>query len=288
MYEHSFSNLLRKLDMFGHTLHLDGNTTGLKMAERSAKECASNGKALIFRREIPIALNLFASEKRIEVALKGPIPKFNPDIKLADLQFISPDKYKEISLSDLPILKHHEKDISGSINMGCVISESSGVFNCGIYRIQPLSNSEAIVHCYPESGLAEELSQGKDVPVTIAVGTSFQLILTAVSKLPSHIDELKLADSIAVKGLKYIKTDLHPVPYGTQIIIQGVVSASETRDEGPFYIYTGEMSDVEKFPLMKIESVKMVDGGYYHTLVTGAEQTESKFLLDAAQRFISG
>jgi 3-polyprenyl-4-hydroxybenzoate decarboxylase len=287
MYEHSFSNIVRKLDMAGHTLHLDGNISGIKMAERAERESRPGGKALIFRRDIPIVMNLFSSVTRMEVALKEPIHKYNPEAKLPELEFMSADKYKDISLSDLPIMKHCEDDVSGSINMGCVISENEGIYNSGIYRIQPLSDSEAIIHCYPESDLAEQLSKGDDIPVTIAVGTSFQLILASVSKLPSEIDELKLASHIAVKGMKYIKTDRHPVPYGTQIIIQGTVSASEKRKEGPFLIHTGEMSPVEDYPLLRVESVKMVIGGYYHTLVTGPNQEESKALLDAARQFIS-
>ena len=287
MYEHSFSNIIRKLDMAGHTLHLDGSISGIKMAERAERESRPGGKALIFRRDIPIVMNLFSSVTRMEVALKEPIRKFNLDTKLADLEFMSADKYKEISLSDLPIMKHCENDVSGSINMGCVISKQEGIYNSGIYRIQPLSDNEAVIHCYPESDLAKQLEEGEDVPVTIALGTSFQLILTSVSKLPKEIDELKLASHIAIKGMKYIKTDRYPVPYGTQIIIQSTVSASEKRKEGPFLIYTGEMSPVADYPLMKIESVKMVIGGYYHTLVTGPNQAESKALLDAAEQFIS-
>ena len=288
MYEHNFNNVIKKLDMAGHTLQMDGNVTGIKMAQRALKECRPGGKALIFQRKIPIILNLFASETRIEVAMKGPVSKFNPDKELHDLQFMSPDKYKDINLSDLPILPHHEGDVSGSINTGCVISMADGIHNCGMYRIQPLSDSEAIIHCYPESGLACQLEKGEDIPVTVAVGTSFQLILTAVSKLPADADELKIADSITAKGLKYIKTDRYPVPYGTQIIIHGVVSATEKRTEGPFLIHTGEYSKPEDYPLLKIESVKMIENGYYHALVTGTDYCESRTLLEAAEKFTSG
>lgn len=288
MYEHSFANILRKLDMAGHTLHMDGNISGIKMAERAERESRPGGKALIFRRDIPVVMNLYSSVTRMEVALKEPIPKFNPEAELPELEFMSPDKYHDIALSDLPICKLHTEDVSGSINTGCVISEKNGVYNCGVYRIQPLDDKEAVIHCYPESDLAEQLADGEDIPVTIAVGTSFQLLLTAVSKLPAETDELKLASSISVKGLKYIETDRHPVPYGTQIIIQGTVSATEKRKEGPFLIYTGEMSPVEDYPLLKIESVRMVIGGFYHTLVTGPTQTESRALLDAGKHFTSG
>jgi UbiD family decarboxylase len=290
MVEHSFPDFLKKLDLSGQTLHLNGSVSGTKMAERALKECGDSGKGLIFlRNDIPIAMNLYASERRVLISMGGWMPKFDPEqTDYPKLTYLSPDPYTDISFADLPILKHHEDDVSGSINLGCTICETEGRHNCGVYRIQPLEDNEAIIHCYPESGLARELTKGSDVPVTIAIGTSPHLLLPAVSKLPEWVDELRLANHICDGDLKFIKTDRHPVPYGTQIIIQATVSATEKRSEGPFRIYTGELSEVADYPLMRIESVKLIMGGVYQTLVTGASDTESQYLLRAAEQFISG
>lgn len=255
----NFSEYLELLESEGELLRLDGNISGLKMAEKASYECKTGGKALLFERDIPIAMNLFASDHRIEKALSYGSEVFTEAV------------YNKIKLSDLPILKHHKGDISGSINMGCVISGRDS----GIYRIQPLSDSEAIVHCYPSSTLAKKLRSG-DIPVTIAIGTSPILILLSASSSGNELDKV---------SCDFIDSKYHQVPSGTQIIINGVVSASEKRPEGPFMIYTGDYSQVEEYPLLHIESVEIIENGIYHTLVTGKYPMESEFILKAAKSF---
>ncbi len=199
-----------------------------------------------------------------------------------ELSFCEMEYYDDFYISELPISKHYKTDVSGSINMGCVISKDDDIHNCGIYRIQPLSDERAVMHCYPDSGLGKQLAKGEDVPVTIAVGTTPHLIYAASATLPDHIDELKLAAFLHPEDMKYVKTDAYPVPYDTQIIIQGRVSATETHPEGPFTIHTGGQSPVEDFPVLFIDSVMISGTPMYHTTVTGEMPMESAHIIRAA------
>jgi UbiD family decarboxylase len=281
----SLSSLIDKLANQSELIRLPNGMSGYEIAQIASDQCKSNGKAIIVDTEIPIVLNLFASDAKIELALGDSIESiahkaFLFDSSAADeLTYTDADSYTELSnISQLPILKHHAGDVSGSINMGCVISKADDTYNCGIYRLQPISDDRLIVHCYPSSGLQRQLNKGKDVHVTIAVGTSPHLIYAAASYLPSDTDELKLANHIHTDGLRYIKTGQHPVPAETHIIIQGIVSAHKKHPEGPFLIYTGDYSEVAEFPVMQISSVKIKEGAVYHTTVTGIPPMESAYI----------
>jgi len=281
----SFSAFLQKLKDSDEIEIINGDKSGHEIAGLASSMCKTGGKALLFDGDIPIAVNLMASNGRIEKSLGMSIEeaavksrKYIENKPDTELTLVKSPEYTDIRLTDLPIKIHYEGDVSGSINMGCVISEG---FNCGIYRIQPLSDSKAVMHCYPESDLAKQLA--KDTPVTIAVGTSPHLIYAAAASLPEGVDELKLASYLNPSNMQFIGTERYPIPFGTQIIIQGTVSASEKHPEGPFFNYKNAYSEVEDFPLLHVESVKMVDGGIYHTTVTGEMPMEATYILNAVK-----
>lgn len=221
-------------------LTIENKMTGTELAKLALYE---NRAILYTADKIPLLLNLYSSESRIRKALGSAW-----DDKESD--------YSEISLEDLPIYRFHKEDVSGSINAGVVMSPSG----CGIYRIQPLTGSRAVMHCYPESALAGELAKGTDVQVTVAVGTQPALFFRAASKM---------------RGSQNI-------PYGTHIIISGRVSASAKHPEGPFITYKG-LSEPADFPVMEIDSVRIKQRGVYHTIITGPGYDESLKVLAAAK-----
>jgi len=274
----SFVNCLRSEDRF---LYIGRDTSGTEFADICAKESLKSGRAVWLETEVPTVSNLYASFERIENALGLSKEKFHKKLSeyvsnpsTCELKTVKPDKYKTIALSDLPLKKHYTGDVSGSINTGCVIS----VDNCGLYRIQPLSDKRAVLHCYPDSDIAKELSKGADVPVTISVGASPHLLFAAAATLPGSINEIQLANYTHPFGIDFIDTEKYPVPADTQVVIQGTVSASEKHPEGPFMIHTGRYSAVADFPLLHLESVRIKEGGIYQTTVTGTPPMESAYI----------
>lgn len=280
---YSFTSFLQKLTESNDLEIFDGDKSGFEIASQASDICKSGGKALLFDGDIPIAVNLMASNKRIEQALGMSIQsaadkarQYIDNKTETQLSFTKSPEYEEIKLTSLPIKKHYKGDVSGSVNMGCVISEG---YSCGIYRIQPLSDSKAVINCHSDSDLAAQLT--KDTPVTIALGTSPHLIYTAAASLPAGIDELLMASYIHPETMLFISTDRFPVPIDTQVIIQATVSATEKHPEGPFFNYTDNYSKVSDFPVMSLESVKMIRGGIYHTTITGKMPTETTYILNA-------
>jgi len=289
MDNYTFSAFIGRLKEAGELKSAPGaGLSGVKIAKQASEHCKTNSKALLFVKEIPVAVNLLSSNKRIKLALGYSIDAvaeqaylYSMNPPAIELSFCEAPEYDDVLISELPIAKQYKSDVSGSINMGCVISKDGDTYNCGIYRIQPLNDHKAVMHCYPESGLGKQLAKGEDVPVTIAIGTSPHLIYAAAASLPDNVDELKLASYIHPDEMLFIETDGHPVPVATEIIIQGTVSATETHPEGPFMIHTGEYSKAEPFPVLKIESVKMADNCIYHTTVTGPLPMESAYITRA-------
>jgi len=286
----SFQSFIQKLEKSGAIEEIRENVSGYEIAAAASLSSKTCGKALFFSKHRILA-NLFSSDTRLETAL-GRSMSEAADISAffqtpeKSLSFTAPEKYINIGgLADLPLLKHHKHDVSGSINMGCVISKEAHVYNSGIYRIQPLGSDKAVLHCYPGSGLGRMLSSHKkDIPVTIALGCSPHLIYASAAVLPAETDELMLADRLNPAGQKYIETENHPVPHDTEIIIQGRVSVTKKHPEGPFLIHTGEYSDVADFPVLHIDSVSALPDFRFLSTVTGVPPMESAYLGRACAR----
>jgi 4-hydroxy-3-polyprenylbenzoate decarboxylase len=280
-----FRSFLKILQENRNFDYFDLPINGEEIGRTASINCKQNRNAIYINSPIPMVLNIYASKERLETALGNTIEKVSKSaweyIKSKpkiNLSFSDAPKFTKIRLTDLPLIKYHKKDVSGSINFGCVISESEGIHNCGIYRVQPLSDDEAVIHCYPSSGLGQLLKNSeKDIPVTIAIGCNANLLFAAGAKLPNEIDELLLASCLDTE-LTFIKTNNYPVPSDTQIVIQGQVSVKEKKTEGPFFIYTNDYSKPEPFPVLKIDSVSIAEKGIYLSTVTGTPPMENAYL----------
>ncbi len=199
-----------------------------------------------------------------------------------ELQFTYPEKYEELGgLSALPLYKFYEKDTSGTLSMACIISESNGVYDCGIYRIEPISENMAVVHCRESSELFRLAESSCGLSVTVAVGCSPYLLFTAACSFPEETDELRLASCLGCA--RWIKTEHHPVPSDTQIIIQGRLNGEKALG-GQFYNYRRSYCERKMFPVMDIESVRIRPDGVFQSTVIGDPPMENAWLGIAAAR----
>src|SRR4051812_32981319 len=221
------------------------------------------GPGLLFERptgfDIPVALNLFGSMKRICLALgvsklddlasqleELTTPKIPTGMlealkmlpllgRLRDLmpKTVSDAPCQEViqrdgSIESLPILKCWPEDGGRYITFPLVFTRDpeSGARNIGTYRMQVFDGRSTGMHWQRHKGgaqhyrVAERL--GQRLPVAVALGPDPALTYSATAPMPEGLDELMLAGFLRrerVELVKCVTVDLE-VPANAQIVLE--------------------------------------------------------------------
>ena len=285
------------------------------------------GPGLLFERptgfDIPVAINLFGSMKRICLALgvkklddlaheiedlttpKVPggmldalkmLPMLN---RLRDLmpKTVSDAPCQEVVLKDgslesLPVLKCWPEDGGRYITFPLVFSKDpeSGARNIGTYRMQIYDARTTGMHWQQHKGgaqhyrVAERLQ--KRLPVAVALGPDPTLAYCATAPMPEGLDELLLAGFLRrerVELVKCVTVDLE-VPASSQIVLEGYVEPGERRREGPFGDHTGFYSHPDDYPVFHVTCVTSRKRPVYLTTVVGIPPMEDYYLGKASER----
>jgi 4-hydroxy-3-polyprenylbenzoate decarboxylase len=285
------------------------------------------GPGLLFERptgyDIPVALNLFGSMKRICMALgvthldelateieelttpKVPAGmldalKMLPMVsRLRDLmpKTISDAPCQEVvkregSLDEFPILKCWPEDGGRYITLPLVFTKDpeTGARNVGTYRMQIYDGRSTGMHWQRHKGgaqhyrVAERLK--KRMPVSVALGPDPALAYSATAPMPEGLDELMLAGFLRrerVELVKCVTNDLE-VPANAQIIVEGYVDPGERRREGPFGDHTGFYSHPDEYPVFHVTCVTHRKRPVYLTTVVGIPPMEDYYLGVASER----
>ena len=271
----------------------------------------------------PLAINLFGTMKRACCALGVAdfdeiaerivsfIPRTPPDSLMDKVRFLF--KLKEISgfqpkkvssapvqdivestpdLTALPVLKCWPQDAGRFITLPLVVTRNphTGQQNVGMYRIQIVSEDTAIMHWHVHHDgannfrLHQEL--GKDMEVAIALGADPAVIYSATAPLPPGLDELIFAGFLRNASVEVVQcrtVDL-VVPAHAEFILEGTVSAAETRLEGPFGDHTGFYSGADEYPVIHIKALTRRKDPIYPATIVGRPPMEDCFLGKATER----
>ena len=285
------------------------------------------GPALLFENptgfDVPVALNLFGSMKRMCMALdvarlddlaseiddlatpKMPggvvdavkmLPKLN---RLRDLmpKTVSDAPCQEVvkkdgSLDDLPILQCWPEDGGRYITLPLVFTKDpeTGARNIGTYRMQVYDGRTTGMHWQRHKGgaqhhrVAERL--GRRLPVAVALGPDPALTYSATAPMPEGLDELMLAGFLRrerVELVKCVTVDLE-VPANAQIVLEGYVEPGERRREGPFGDHTGFYSHPDDYPVFHVTCITQRRRPLYLTTVVGIPPMEDYHLGKASER----
>src|SRR3954452_15566041 len=240
------------------------------------------GPGLLFERptgfDIPVALNLFGSMKRICMALgvsklddlaseleelttpkmpSGMLDaiKMLPTVtRLRDRmpKTVSDAPCQEVvrrdaSLDDFPILKCWPEDGGRYITLPLVFTKDpeTGARNIGTYRMQVFDGRTTGMHWQRHKGgaqhyrVAERL--GRRLEVAVALSPEPVLSYCATAPMPEGLDELILGGFLARRRIELVRCvtiDLE-VPASSHIVLEGYVEPGERRREGPFGDHTG-------------------------------------------------
>ncbi len=279
---------------------------------------------------IPVAANLFGSEEKICDALGvadledlysksenliSLVDKENSSLKekidsafsLLNIAKILPKSVKkaacqekilnpeDFSLNDLPAIKSWPLDAGKYLTSAMVISKNpvTGKRNVGIYRIQIIDGTSAIVHWQSYKGGSQNELNAKElginkIPVALVLGCDPISMWSASATLPPDVDEFILSGFIRSKPVKLVKCKSIPieVPANSEIILEGEVDLNDYRIEGPFGDHTGYYSPQAEYPTFKLKKITMKKNPIFPVITVGKPVKEDYFLGKASERLM--
>ena len=322
---HDFIKELEKNDELKRIkTEVDSN---LEIAEIMRRQMYSNGPALLFENvkgyEMPVLANAFGSMKRLEIGLemtdfteigqrivdmtKMDIPSglLNKIKKLPELSKMTESFPKleksgpvteitssSASFEDLPILKSWPNDAGRFITLGLVTTShpETGVRNLGVYRIQILDSTHAIMHWQKHKRGAHHSDISKDkgekIPTAIIIGGEPATVFSSIAPVPEGLDKYLFAGITRKKGIKTVKCktiDLE-VPANAEIVLEGNVDPADLRDEGPFGDHTGYYTPAEPFPTFTLTGIMRRKNPIYVTTVVGKPILEDAYIGKVIER----
>ncbi len=299
----------------------------LELAEIADRVMKAGGPALLFEKvdgaEIPLAINLFGSRRRMEQALgvgsldeiarridellqiprpSGLLEKLSLLPKLAEAaqfppKLVSRGPCQEVvirdrpSLAMLPVIHCWPKDAGRYITLGATVTRDkrTGRRNVGLYRLQVVDERTLLMHWQLHKDGAEHWrghAPGEKMPVAVVLGGDPASVYAASAPLPPEVDEYLFAGFLRrepVELVKGITVDLE-VPVQAEIVIEGFVEVGQLQEEGPFGDHTGYYSLPEPYPVMRVTAITHRRNPIYPTTIVGVPPMEDLWLGKATER----
>lgn len=301
--------------------------SNLEIAEILRREMYSKGPAILFENvknhSMPVLGNAFGSMKRLEIGLemtdfteigqrivdmtKMDMPSgfLNKIKKLPELSKMAESFPKlessgpvteitsnSASFDELPILKSWPNDAGRFITLGLVATKhpETGVKNLGVYRIQILDSTHALMHWQKHKRGAHHgdisKERGEKIQAAVIIGCEPATIFASIAPVPEGLDKYLFAGITRKKGIKTVKCktiDLE-VPANAEIVLEGYVDPHDIRDEGPFGDHTGYYTPVEPYPTFTLTGIMRRKDPIYVTTVVGKPILEDAYIGKVIER----
>ncbi|UJW57942.1 UbiD family decarboxylase [Bacillus sp. A116_S68] len=199
-----------------------------------------------------------------------------------------PSEFKEITITDLPLIKHWPEDGGAFITLPQVYTEDPdkpGIMNSnlGMYRVQLtgndyIPNEEIGLHYQIHRGIGihQTKATARDEPlkVSIFIGGPPAHTLSAVMPLPEGLSEMTFAGLLAGRRFQYSYIDGYCISHDADFVITGEIHPHETKPEGPFGDHLGYYSLIHEFPVMKVHKVYARQNAIFPFTVVGRPPQE--------------
>ena len=298
----------------------------LEITEIAIRAQKENKPAILFENvkgsNYPLAINTFASDKRIEIAL-GQNPEEIGNELLNFIEALRPPKIKEIfkqrktikrflafppkkmsnrlpnqivenGLDELPVLKCWPEDGGKFITLPLVQTSdpATNIPNLGMYRLHVYDKKSTGMHMQIGKGggyhyqEAEKLNN--NLPVAVTIGGDPVLTIASIMALPEGVGELEFAGLVRKKRtrLSKCKTINLKAPSTGEFLLEGYLKPFERKLEGPFGDHFGHYSEAGDYPIFHINNVYARKDAIYPATVVGKPPQEDKYLGDCTQSIL--
>ncbi len=297
----------------------------LEVTEIVTRVVKSGGPALLFEKvkgsPYPLAINLFGSQRRMEIALGRPPADIGEELRRAAEDFFPPslsafwrhkgllkraaqmsprqvsggpvmDLTETPDLDTLPILTCWPKDGGRFFTLPLVITQNpAGKSNVGMYRLHTFDKATTGLHMQIERGggahYAAWEALDRPMPVAVALGGDPISTLASILPLPENMDELAFAGFLRGKRVPVVTlSNGVRVPAAADFILEGFVPPGERRTEGPFGDHFGHYSHAAPYPVFHIQKVHRRKNPIYPATVVGIPPQEDKFMGNAVNEML--
>jgi len=200
----------------------------------------------------------------------------------------------EIDLARLPIQTCWPGEPAPLITWPLVVTKGSGTAgkaddtNLGIYRMQVLGRNQTLMRWLKHRGGAQHHARwakekSEPLPAAVVIGADPGTILAAVTPVPDTLSEYQFAGLLRGRKVELVDCKTVPlqVPATAEIVLEGHVSLTDMRDEGPYGDHTGYYNAVEPFPVFTVGAITMRRDPIYLSTFTGRPPDEPSVLGEA-------
>ncbi|MFD8810465.1 non-oxidative hydroxyarylic acid decarboxylases subunit C [Streptomyces sp. NPDC059627] len=191
----------------------------------------------------------------------------------------------------LPLVRLNDGDGGFYIDKAGIVSkdpddpENSGKQNVGIYRIEVKGPRKLAIQPGPVHDIAQHLrkaeERGEDLPIAITLGND--PVISIVASTPMEYDQNEYEMAGALRGAPAPITDAPltglPVPWGSEVVIEGVIEGRRREVEGPFGEFTGHYSGGRNMPVIRIDRISYRTDPIFEHLYLRMPWTEIDYLM---------
>ncbi|MBC2879339.1 MULTISPECIES: non-oxidative hydroxyarylic acid decarboxylases subunit C [Streptomyces] len=193
----------------------------------------------------------------------------------------------------LPLFRLNDGDGGFYIDKAAVVSkdpedpEHSGKQNVGIYRIEVKGGRKLALQPVPMHDIAQHLHKaeraGEDLPVAITLGNDPVISIVASTPMKYDENEYELAGALRGAPAPVAPAPLTglPVPWGAEVVIEGVIEGRKREIEGPFGEFTGHYSGGRSMPVIRVDKISYRTRPVFEHLYLGMPWTEVDYLIAA-------
>lgn len=191
----------------------------------------------------------------------------------------------------LPVFRLNDADGGFFLDKAAVVSrdpdhpDDFGRQNVGTYRLQVLGGRRLTVIPVAVHDLGRHIAaaeaRGEDLPIAISLGN--EPTIPIVAGMPIAGTESEYEMSGALRGSPAPVTTAPAtgldVPWGSEVVIEGMVESRQRVHEGPFGEFTGNYSGGRAVPVVRVDRISHRTRPYFEALYLGMPWTEIDYLM---------
>lgn len=265
------------------------------------------GPALLFERvrdaATPCLSGLFAAKRRVAWALDVAEQELDATYRDREDRLVPPVRVAgpapcqevvltgdEIDLSQLPILRHYERDGGRYVTAGLQLATDpqTGGRNVSIHRMLLLDRNHLSVFAPPGRHLRTIIERhhdrGAPADIATAIGVEPATQIGSQARVAYGVDELAVAGGLRCAPVEVVRghsIDVE-VPATAEIVIEGRTLPGELIEDGPFGEYPGTYSAAKPAPVLEVTAITMRRDAIYQNTLTGMPMTENHWMMQAA------
>lgn len=193
----------------------------------------------------------------------------------------------------LPLFRLNDGDGGFYLDKAAVVSrdpedpENFGKQNVGVYRMEVKGRAKLGLQPVPMHDIALHLARaeenGEDLPIAIALGNDPVISIVAATPMAYDQSEYEMAGALRGAPAPVATAPLTglDVPWGSEVILEGVIEGRKREIEGPFGEFTGHYSGGRNMTVVRIDRISYRTNPIFESLYLGMPWTEIDFLMAA-------